>query len=241
MLPEPARRRLRELHRAFEGYPRVGHVDFGDLRRLTPISRTFGYDRGLPVDRYYIENFLSRYAADIRGRVLEIGDDYYTRRFGGDHVTVRDVLHVKDGNPAATFVGDLTDAEHVPSAAFDCLILTQTLHLIYDLRAALRTISRILKPGGTVLATVPGISQISADEWADYWCWSFTTRSVTRLFEEFFSSDRVNVEAFGNVLTAISFLEGIAMDELRKEELDHRDPCYDLLITVRASKPDLGP
>jgi SAM-dependent methyltransferase len=237
MLPAPARRWLRGLVRAFEGYPRVGHVNFGDLKRLAPISRGFGYDRGLPVDRYYIENFLSRCAGDIKGRVLEIGDDQYTRRFGGDRVAIRDVLHVAEGNRAATFVGDLTDAQHVPSAAFDCLILTQTLHLIYDLRAALKTISRILKPGGVVLATVPGISQISADEWAEYWCWSFTTRSAMRLFGEFFPAGKVEVGAFGNVKAAISFLEGMAMEDLRKEELDYHDPCYEVLITVRASKP----
>jgi hypothetical protein len=81
-------------------------VDFGNIRRVTPISRHFGYERGMPIDRYYIEQFLAEHAGDIRGRVLEIGDDSYTRQFGGDQVTVRDVLHVTEGNPLATFVGD---------------------------------------------------------------------------------------------------------------------------------------
>ena len=103
--------------------PRVGHVRFGDLRRLRPISREFGYDRGLPVDRHYIEAFLARRADDIHGRVMEIGDSTYTRRFGGARVTQHDVLHV---NPVAeaTFVGDLTCAGHLPSDAFDCVVLT---------------------------------------------------------------------------------------------------------------------
>jgi hypothetical protein len=93
--------------------PTVGEVDFGSLRRLSPISRLWGYDRGCPVDRYYIENFLSRQAASIRGRVLEIGDNTYTRRFGAGRVTHSDVLHVKEGNPQATIIGDLTSADHV--------------------------------------------------------------------------------------------------------------------------------
>ena len=29
-------------------------VRFGDLRRLVPFSREFGFDRGTPVDRFYI-------------------------------------------------------------------------------------------------------------------------------------------------------------------------------------------
>jgi hypothetical protein len=62
--------------------PRIGRVNFGDLRRTAPVSRWFGFDRGLPVDRRYIEGFLRRYSSDIRARVLEVGDSAYTLRFG---------------------------------------------------------------------------------------------------------------------------------------------------------------
>ena len=48
------------------------------------LSRDFGFDRGTPIDRYYIESFLSTHASDIRGHVLEVADNTYTRRFGGD-------------------------------------------------------------------------------------------------------------------------------------------------------------
>lgn len=230
-------RRVKKLMPMSPAPPPSGQIDFGGLRRVTPISREFGYDRGLPIDRYYIESFLNQHTVDIRGRVLEIGDDSYTRRFGGDRVNRSDVLHVNKKNPVATFVGDLATAEHLPPAAFDCFIVTQTLHLIYDVRVALRNIYRILKPGGVVLATVPGISQISIDEWADYWCWSFTRLSAARLFGEFFPGRNIDIDAHGNVLAAIAFLHGVAMEELRREELDYRDPCYELLITIRAVKP----
>lgn len=221
--------------------PGNNRIQFGDLRRLTPISRHFGYDRGYPVDRYYIDNFLQHNSQDIQGRVLEIGDDAYMQKFGGDGVTQRDVLHVNDGNPSATFIGDLTNANQIPTDTFDCFILTQTLHLIYDFRAALDTTYRILKPGGVVLATVPGISHKSVDEWDDYWCWAFTTASIKKMFAEFFPSDHFEVEAFGNVLTSIAFLEGLSFDELTKEELDYQDPCYEMLITIRAVKPSNTP
>src|SRR5688572_17693927 len=99
---------LRRLIGRLPKPPSVGTVRFGDLRRLAPISRRFGYDRGKPIDRVYIEQFLALHAGDVRGRTLEIGDDAYTRRFGGDRVALHDVLHVAEGNPKATFVGDLT-------------------------------------------------------------------------------------------------------------------------------------
>ena len=212
-------------------------VRFGDLRRLRPFSREFGFDRGTPVDRFYIEWFLSRSEADIRGRVLEIGDNSYTRRFGGNRVTQSEVLHVQEGNPQATFVGDLSSADHIPSDLFDCIILTQTLHLIYDLKAAMVTLYRILKPGGVLLATVPGISQLERGPWKDTWYWSLTMLSTGRLAEEAFPRENVEVESHGNVLAATAFLTGLAAEELDWAELEHRDPLYQLLITLRAAKP----
>src|SRR5712691_5482543 len=119
--------RLRAWWRGEEYVPPAGHVRFGHLRRLAPISRRWGKDRGgQPIDRYYIERFLAAHAADIRGRVLEVGDDTYTRRYGGDGVQEIDVLHAFPGNPKATIVADLAqDDDRLPPAAFDCVILTQ--------------------------------------------------------------------------------------------------------------------
>ena len=105
------------------GRPPVGRVRFGSLRRLTPISRNFGWERGGPIDRYYIEEFLARHTEHIRGRVLEIQDASYTRRFGGERVSTSDVLSLEEGNPSATIISDLTCADHIPSDSFDCVIL----------------------------------------------------------------------------------------------------------------------
>ena len=218
--------------------PPVGKLSFGSLRRVAPISRSFGYDRGVPIDRYYIESFLARYNADIRGRVLEVGDNTYTLRFGADRVTKSDVLHINEGNPQATLVADLSRADHIQSDLFDCAVITRTLHLIYDVRQAIETIYRILKPGGVLLATFPGISQIANDEWGKTWYWSFTTHSAERLFGEVFPAAHVSVEAHGNVLAAIAFLHGLAVAEVTRAELDHRDPSYELLLAVRAVKSE---
>jgi SAM-dependent methyltransferase len=210
---------------------------------LTPISRHFGYDRGLPVDRHYIEGFLAqqsgggRIVGDIRGRVLEIGDDSYSRMFGGSLVEQVDVLHVDESNPRATVVADLATGGDLESDAYDCFICTQTLQLIYDVRRAVETIYRILAPGGVVLVTAPGISQLArpyADLGGDHW--RFTSRSLRRLFEEVFPPANVKVEAYGNVLSSIAFLHGIATEDLRREELDVRDPEYELIVAVRALK-----
>jgi SAM-dependent methyltransferase len=215
--------------------PPKNGVDFGDLRRLTPVSRNYGYDRGDPVDRYYIEKFLASQRDLISGTVLEISENTYTRKFGGDRVTRSEVLHYNDPSPPATVVGDLTDAAHLPSDHFDCIIITQTLMFIYDVRAAVETLHRILKPGGTVLSTQAGLSQISG-QWAYTWHWGFTRASLSRLFEDAFTGGKVEVETYGNVLSSLAFLHGFSQDELTKRELDRTDPDYQLLLSVVARK-----
>lgn len=214
-----------------------GPVQFGNLRRVAPITRSFGFERGQPVDRYYIEHFLAQHSADIAGRVMEIGDNEYTRRFGEMRVSQSDILSLTPDNPNATLVADLTSADHIPSAIFDCIIFTQTLHFIYDVRAAVQTLHRILKPGGVLLGTFPALSQVcryDMDRWGDYW--RFTSASIQRLFGDVFGPEQVTVEAYGNVLAALSFLHGLSAHELTPDELDSHDPDYQLLITARAVK-----
>jgi SAM-dependent methyltransferase len=218
-------------------FRRRRRVRLGSLRRVTPVSREFGYDRGTPIDRYYIERFLEEHSIAVSGRVLEVGDGAYTRRFGGARVTRADVLNVAPGHPETTFVADLADAPELPSGVFDALVVTQTLQLVFDVQAAVATLHRILRPGGTALVTVPGISPIAADQWGQMWHWSFTPLSVHKLFDGVFGGDNVEVEAHGNVLATVAFLEGMATDELRPDELDAQDPRYPMLITVLARRP----
>jgi SAM-dependent methyltransferase len=246
LVPERWRRFLR-VH-AKRVWPPIGLVRFGGLRRLTPVSARFG-ERGQPIDRYYVERFLRRQSGqedyvlgDIRGHTLEIGDDFYSRMFGlwgtpGSTVDRLDVLSADAAAPEATIVGDLVAAEHVPSDTFDCIICTQTLMLIYDVRAAIATLHRILKPGGVLLATVPGISPSCRPDinlWGDHW--RFTSLSTRRLFEERFDPADVTVEAHGNVLAAVAFMHRLGSEELRASELDLNDPDFELVITVRAQK-----
>jgi len=234
-LPVPVLRAgARMLGREFE-VP-VGRVRLGSLGRVDPVNRSFGYGRGRPVDRYYIEAFLERHAGDIRGHVLEVKDAGYTRRFGGERVTRADVVDVDAGNPVATIVADLTHGDGIPSDSFDCVVLTQTLHLIYDVRAAIATLYRILKPDGVALVTLPGISQVDRPI-SETWYWSFTEASARRTFGDVFPGDSVAVETHGNVLAAVAFLHGLAAEELSPEKLDVHDPAYPVTIAVRAVKP----
>lgn len=214
-----------------------GEVDFGDLGGTEPLSRAFGGDRGTPLDRHYIEDFLREHEADIRGRVLEVGENLYTRRFGRDRVTQSDVVDAPgSGNPGATILADLQTGIDVPHAAFDCVVITQTLHMIYDVRGTLATLHRALKPGGVVVATVPGITQIDAADGPEKWFWSMTQSAARRLFAEWFGPEAVTIRQYGNVYAATAFLQGLALDELDAEKLARTDPLYPVITGIRAVK-----
>ncbi len=251
-LPQRLRTWIR-IH-ARRTWPPVGMVRFGSLRRLQPIDKLFGYSRGTPIDRFYIERYLDAHSGvpgyvlgDIRGSVLEVGDDKYTKRFGtfapegekhgpeSGYVTSNDVLHGDASNPKATIVGDLATGEGLPSEAYDCVICAQTLPVIYDVHGAIKNLHRTLKPGGVVLITVNGVCRICRPDyelWGDYW--RFTSLSMRRLLEEAFPPDSITVEAHGNVLTATAFMHGLAVEELKRAELELHDPDYEVSITARA-------
>ena len=212
-------------------YPRLAPRSARTTPRLpdAPLSRRYGLDRGRPVDRVYIERFLEAHASDITGRVLEVYEPTYTERFGRG-VTRSDVLDVEP-TPRANVVGDLETGKGIQEAAYDCLIVTQTLHLIWDVRACAKTMAWALKPGGVLLLTAPGITQRSeaGEQGFPDW-WRFTRASVERLLADAFSD--VRVEAHGNVKASAAFLYGLAEHEAGLGGPDDAD--YELVVTARA-------
>lgn len=230
MIGSTARRMLAVINRNF--------FRPGRLRESStePVGRFFGRERGTPIDRYYIERFLEGNRSLIRGTVLEVADSTYSLRFGGPDVTRLEVLHVRP-MPVATIVGDLSDPATLPGGTIDSFICTQTFNFIYDVQAAVRGAHHLLAPGGVLLATVAGISQIStgdASQWGDYW--RFTPQSAERSFGDVFGPANVSVDFFGNSFAATCFLRGIALEEVATAKLDVKDPEYPMLISIVAKR-----
>ncbi len=200
---------------------------------LNPYSRRFGQERGTPVDRYYIDNFIECNKDKIRGSVMEVGDDSYTRRFGGGVVNSY-VLHAL-GLGDNAIKGDLVSGEGIDTEFLDCFICTQTIQMIYDFDSAVKNMCRSLKPGGSALVTLHGISQLSMadyDRWGEYW--RFTKKSAEILFKKYF--DKVSVSACGNVKTATAHLYGLCREDLSSEDYAYNDEQYQLIITVLATR-----
>ncbi|MEA2282208.1 MAG: hypothetical protein QOK21_2815 [Solirubrobacteraceae bacterium] len=216
-------RQLRRNHRP---------VWLGSLARTTPLGG-WGYDRGTPVDRWYIDRFLAAHRSAITGNVLEVKDTGYTDRLG-HAVTERGVLDIDPSNPRATYVADLArPGDTLPAAHFDCFVLTQTLQYVHDLPAALATAHATLRPGGVLLVTVPVVSRFVDPPLED--AWRFTPAGMTRLVASAFGAE-VQVHAPGNVLATVAFLEGLAAEDLEPSQLAATDARFPLVVCVRARR-----
>jgi hypothetical protein len=203
----------------------------------SPVSRAFGLDRGQPIDRYYIDAFLEAHEDRIRGVALEIAEPRYARRYA-DRLEKVEILHVSPDAQGATIIGDLAAHATLPHEVADCFICTQTYQFIFDVAAAIRGSAQLLRPGGTLLATFSGITQVSRfdmDRWGDYW--RFTPKAVERLMAQAFDAAEVTISSYGNVFAAKALLDGLSVEDLaEKKFLDEFDEDYPVIIGVAARK-----
>jgi SAM-dependent methyltransferase len=176
------------------------------------------------VDRLYIERFLARWTHVITGDVLEVRGPNYTRRFGTG--TVRShVLDIDERNPAATIIGDLCARATLMPGAFDCVILTQTLHYVRDPIAAVTNLWTSVRPGGAILLTVPCLARIDYElPESDFWRW--TPAGLRVLLSDACPEAAIAIEAGGNLVAALAFLLGLAAEDLRASDLAEDDPIF---------------
>lgn len=212
-------------------------IDFGDLRRLSPIDAGFGLDRGKPIDRHYIEAFLARCGADVRGRVLEVAELTYTERYGGARDAARRA-EPRRGAPA----GDVRRGSRGRRRPAGRDVRLLHLHADAAVRLSTRTRGRddAAHPEARRRAAAHGArhqpdqSPYGRERWGEHW--RFTPQSLKRLLGSAFDDADIDVRGHGNALASIGFLHGLACEDLTAAELDHEDDRYPLLVTARAVK-----
>ena len=203
---------------------------------VMPLNRTFGWERGRPVDRYYIEKFLEDNRELIGGDVLEIAENTYTMQFGEERVRNSYILHIEGWGENA-IKGNLETGEGIETEKFDTAIITQTLMFTYGIGQVAHNIYKMLKRGGRAFITVAGISQISrydADEWDSYF--AFHEDAMRKLFVPLFGEENVDVQTHGNMKTAIALLYGLSYEDLKPKDFEVVDKDYPVIITTALYK-----
>ncbi len=205
---------------------------WGNLRRTRPFSETYGFDRGTPIDRHYLRQFLTKHRRYITGRVLEIQETSTTKTYGHD-LTATDSIDINPGF-GATYTCDWAEADRlVPPASYDCVLLPNTLHHLRDIDRSLVQMMRVLKPGGVLLAAASGFVPLVPDL-PDYWRLSeegWREKARTSL-----AGHDWQIEGHGNCLATVAAMLGLAQEELTPAELDVRDPRYPVLVTLFCMK-----
>lgn len=233
-------RRILDLIRKIRGLivrvvkPNAAYYLFGRTYKSTrPLSEIYGFDRGKPIDRYYIEQFMEENKDLIKGNCMEITNNDYIIKFGGDKVTHSDAFDIDTANIHATIYGDLRNAHMIADKTYDCLIITQTFVMIDDFDSAVKECFRILKPGGVLLCTMPCLGRVGKDL-NQYW--RFTQASGKYVFCKSFGEENVESKTYGNVLAGQCFWVGMASNELTQDELNIHDPEYPVIVAVKAVK-----
>ena len=210
----------------------------GALRTLDgPVSDIYGFDRGTPIDRPYIEGYLTQHSRDVHGRVLEVKSDDYARLFGGPRVSAVEVVDVDTDNPHATLVADLNVAGALPTAAYDCVLLTQTLQFLTP-AVALPSLYASLAPGGVLLITT---SALTRQETPDSDRWRLPPSGLLDLLQEHLPAEaEVEVESRGNAVAAAASLLGMAVEELGASRLIAHDWRFPVVSLARVRRPSAG-
>lgn len=228
-------RKLKNGRRRIHG---IFAMSAGRISASKPLSMHYGDDRGQPIDRYYIDKFLAAHAADLRGRVLEVGEDNYSRRFGGNRIERQEVLHLHQGHPGATITGDICNPDTLGEAQFDCILFMQTLAYVFDFDTAVANLRRALRPGGVLLVTVSGVTANCTNKWRESFFWMFTPRAFKRILDAHFDREHVSVQGFGNLYAATAFLHCASVQDVSKRKLDRQpdpeEPEYMILVGARA-------
>jgi hypothetical protein len=206
---------------------------WGNLRRTAPFSSSYGFERGTPIDRYYLHRFLSANADRISGDVLEVQTNAYTERFGRG-VTRADAFDIVPGFDP-TYLCDIAHCgDTIPSRTYDCLLLPNALPHFRELGLALGHILRIVRPGGTILASAGGLLPLTGDV-PDYW--RLSPDGWRETLTTAWPGAAIHVAGHGNCLAAVAAQMGLALEELSAAELDVHDSRYPVLTTIACCLP----
>ncbi len=217
-------------------------IIWGDLGRVKPVSTIFGLDRGAPIDRYYIEDYLKKNSQYITGRAVEVGETTYLEKYGDPRVEkitfIYSESNQKSDKNGSILIANFLKKETIPQGYADCLVATQVFNVIYEIKTVFINIRRMLKENGMLIATLPGICQLSrydADRWGDYW--RFTPQGVSKLLEEVFGKGKFSICAYGNAMAACCQIQGVAVEDLPDSSLlDEQDQDFPVIIGFTAWK-----
>lgn len=205
-------------------------IDWGSLRRLMPVCGNFGFTRGWPVDRYYLDQYIAKISNLVTGNVLEVGvyvSDPMKKKFPHSKS-----FHAVDviKTDKVDYAGDIHERSLFSEGSFDTILCFNVLEHCKMPWVVVENMHHWVKKGGQVFCMVP-VTQRRHEDPKD--CWRILPQSLEWMFKSF---SKAEIHCRGNPLTAVSALLGIPSDELSKKELDFDHPDYPVAAFVSCEK-----
>lgn len=221
---------LEELETSGLLSPAVNTIDWGDLRRKFPLCNLFGFTRGVPIDRYYLEKFISEIRLEVVGTVLEVGGVLVNRElYQFSNATEYLTLDV-EARPGISKVGDIHNPATIEFESLDTVVIFNVLEHCYDPWLAVKNIYSWLKVGGKCFCMVPNSQKIH-DIPADYW--RILPDGMKQIFQDF---PQQKLYVYGNPMSVIANFLGISAGELSPKELDDFHPDYPSITCIVVTK-----
>ena len=202
------------------------------------VANDFGFNRGSPVDRFYIDKFFAKNSQIVTGKCLEFGDTSYIVKYG-KLVSKKVTFNYCDVSSMAgdELMGDISNIDSLPSGLFDCILCVNVLNFIYDTPSALLGLKKLLNSSGRIILTVAGpsahISRYDMDRWGDYW--RMTDKALMNLVQDAgFHVEKS--ETFGNPYSCSAQLNGLSVEDLIEEKIIPTHPDYQLLVALVLSQ-----
>lgn len=210
-------------------YP-IGTLNWGDLRRGKPFCNEFGFERGTPIDRYYLDKFISSIRHLVKGKVVEIGGALSNReQYGFENTSTYDAVDLLS-SPFVNICGDIHESNLLKPDYYDTILLFNVLEHCHTPQKVVDNIHNWLASSGYCLAIVPNAQRIHNNP-GDYW--RILPDGMKTLFQNF---AKVQVTTYGSPTSLIASYMGIAAQELTHDELTEINPLYPVTTCLVAQK-----
>lgn len=209
-------------------------MHWGSLKRHLPVDPAGGSGRGTSIDAYYVSKFLDAVAGDLRGRVLVFRDAAVIVD-QVDRSAVVDVIDVQPGNAAVTVLADPASPGAIDPASKDCIVLVGCLRWVADLAGTLASAWRGLAPGGVLLVSVPTLAPVTDDDLGPD-RWRVTAAGLEEVLMQACPGAESKIMTFGNPVSAVAVMAGLAAEDLSAAELDAHDPRFVVVVAARVQR-----
>ena len=201
------------------------------LKSIKIYSEKFGFDRGTPIDRYYINTFLENLKLENSfNRSLEFGEIHYSDRFKvKEKYFLSHPAYETRAISSKQISFDLNSAHNYDGIKFDLILSTNVINFTKNPFVSIKHHMDMLNSGGTLVLTASAsmpISKFDAERWGDYW--RIAPDGLNQLLRTL--NCEYDIHSFGSFVTSIAFLCGLSAEEVDPLDLNENDDRYPIIV-----------